>query len=100
MKNEPFNVTVRKTRKAAKLTGAALARQLGRKESWLSLWECGLRHTMSRDVALKVANVLGLDEDTCVVAAGHLPADVERKVQADPHGICELIRLGLRASKQ
>ena len=89
---EKFGELVRRLREARDLGLRELARKAGISPSYLSMIEAGTADPPTVDKLEGLAAALGTDRDLLVVAAGRIPTDVEKAIQADPQKVLWLLR--------
>lgn len=88
---EPLGQRIKKERLALGMTQRDLAVALKITVPYVSKIETG-RETPTTEKIVKVAEVLGLDPDELLLAAGRMPADVVDRLVADPTEGLEFLR--------
>lgn len=83
---------IRRAREAAGMGLRELARAAGKSPAWLSRLERGENMGASVRTIQTFARLLRIDSDALLLAAGKVPPDVLRRLQANP-GLCEMVRL-------
>lgn len=72
---------VGRAREAAGLTKVAMAQRIGVDRATITRWEQGVTRPESADVVQRVADLLGLDLDEALAAAGLRPSEERRQQQ-------------------
>lgn len=83
---------IRSARESAGMGLRELARAAGKSPAWLSRLERGQDECASVGALQALARLLRIDPDALLLAAGKVPPDVLRRLQANP-GLCEMVRL-------
>jgi transcriptional regulator with XRE-family HTH domain len=91
MAPEPLGQRIKKERLALGMTQRDLADAVGITVPYMSKIEAG-KETPTEEKIVKVAEVLGLNPDELILAAGRMPTDVMDRLAADPTKGLEFLR--------
>lgn len=91
MASEPLGQRIKKERLALVMTQRDLADAVGITVPYMSKIEAG-KETPTEEKLVKLAEVLKLNPDELILAAGRMPADVMDRVAADPTKALEFLR--------
>lgn len=89
--SERFGRILRSEREGAKLSLRAFARLVEISPSFLSMLERGT-HPPTRELAIKIAKQLDMNEDLFAMEAGHLPEYLLWIIRRQPVAMSDLIR--------
>ena len=79
-----FGSHIRALRKTAGLSLAALADQIAKDKSYLSLLESGKREAPSKEVVVALAAALKEDQDVLLAMAGYISPDLRERIARRP----------------
>jgi transcriptional regulator with XRE-family HTH domain len=91
MEPEPVGQRIKKERLERGMTQRELAVAVGITVPYMSKIEAG-KETPTDKKIVKLAEILGLNPDELILAAGRMPADVMNRLAADPAKGLEFLR--------
>ena len=87
-----FGNLISYSRKKKRLTMTKFAQMAGLSVTYVSQIESGYCNPPSRKHVLKIAEILGLEEDLTLVLSGRLPLDIFPIIQRNPLVVLKIIR--------